>query len=250
MLGLPQSQSSSSGGSAKAKPNKETGKRRKAEEGLEEFDDAAEIQEVIGLVGRLSMQAASKADAAMGIMLDVCLVSMDYKVKIIGAQDKETLPEAMKRVMRMYAEETKNMAPGAKAMHGPPHLRAWDTCLMWTMKFAEEAGETEMVKILKEHEKEVTTVPAGDKVRVLGDSVRYCRVDRAHNRGQMRVEMNVKNTKELLTTQDTWACMRKIFLVNMKGEARSGKAPPNALQRKVLAKLKQMGLMDHARSED
>eukprot|EP00929_Paragymnodinium_shiwhaense_P033342 TRINITY_DN18320_c0_g1_i1.p2 TRINITY_DN18320_c0_g1~~TRINITY_DN18320_c0_g1_i1.p2 ORF type:complete len:190 (-),score=54.89 TRINITY_DN18320_c0_g1_i1:406-975(-) len=187
----------------------------------------------------------------MGMLLDVLLISEEIKVKTEGGGE-EKLIDAVKSTIKLYATECKKVSATKKSAMGPPHLRAWDKVLLWMDGAARQCGQNgeEVVAKIAAHTAEVQNIPDELKIHYLAEAVRYCRVSTTYKKTQTRMEVRALNTMHITTAAPVWDAIVKFACVHLQSERRSGKAPPGALQRQTVEKLKEMGVLTEGRPAD
>eukprot|EP00929_Paragymnodinium_shiwhaense_P045298 TRINITY_DN23163_c0_g2_i2.p2 TRINITY_DN23163_c0_g2~~TRINITY_DN23163_c0_g2_i2.p2 ORF type:complete len:245 (-),score=74.43 TRINITY_DN23163_c0_g2_i2:95-829(-) len=206
-----------------------------------EKNEDDEMRIIIGLIGRVSLGASSKADSALGMLLDVLIVPDN-----IANEKDERLNIAVKDKMREYSDMTKATDRAERAKLGPPHVRAWEAVISWAQALKQDAKTEPLMKALAEHAQEVKSMAPETRIVKLACAVKFCRVSKAYKQGTMRVEMRVEDSPECTTAEKVWIELHRV-LMRKGAEAKQGRAPQGALQRKCVEKMKSMGML---REED
>eukprot|EP00929_Paragymnodinium_shiwhaense_P038537 TRINITY_DN20344_c0_g2_i1.p3 TRINITY_DN20344_c0_g2~~TRINITY_DN20344_c0_g2_i1.p3 ORF type:complete len:123 (-),score=36.28 TRINITY_DN20344_c0_g2_i1:570-938(-) len=106
-------------------------------------------------------------------------------------------------------------------------------------------GETteELKKALKDHTQELMAAKPEDRVTTIGLAVRYCRWQKAFQKGTAKLEVRVECSEDCKAACKVWAALRKIIVSKKGGELRQGRAPANALQRSCTTQMRNMGML-------
>eukprot|EP00929_Paragymnodinium_shiwhaense_P100769 TRINITY_DN63342_c0_g1_i1.p2 TRINITY_DN63342_c0_g1~~TRINITY_DN63342_c0_g1_i1.p2 ORF type:complete len:238 (-),score=90.55 TRINITY_DN63342_c0_g1_i1:85-798(-) len=209
------------------KGQKEDCKKEREEEG-------EEMKTLIALIGRVSLGASSRADAACGMLLDVMIMT-----EATQNEKGESMSLAIKDKMREFNEMVKGASKEDKEQLGPPHVRAWGGLLSWTQHLPGEG----LKKALQEHATEVKDMRPEERAVAIGSAVKYCRLSKASKQGAVKLECRVQEAAECSSAAKTWKALRWTLMKMKSTEVKQGKAPQGALQRKCVEKMKQLGML-------
>eukprot|EP00929_Paragymnodinium_shiwhaense_P045300 TRINITY_DN23163_c0_g3_i2.p2 TRINITY_DN23163_c0_g3~~TRINITY_DN23163_c0_g3_i2.p2 ORF type:complete len:185 (-),score=62.43 TRINITY_DN23163_c0_g3_i2:350-904(-) len=178
----------------------------------------------------------------MGMLLDV-LIAPDN----LENEKGERLNMAVKDKMREYSDMTKATDRAERAKLDPPHVRAWEAVISWAQELKKETKSEALMKALAEHAQEVKAMTPETRITKLAGAVKFCRVSKAYKQGTMRVEMRVEESADCTTAKNVWTELYWLLVKHKGAEAKQGRAPQGALQRKCVEKMKAMGMI---REED
>eukprot|EP00929_Paragymnodinium_shiwhaense_P030801 TRINITY_DN17388_c0_g1_i2.p3 TRINITY_DN17388_c0_g1~~TRINITY_DN17388_c0_g1_i2.p3 ORF type:complete len:245 (-),score=80.27 TRINITY_DN17388_c0_g1_i2:827-1561(-) len=228
---------------SRQRETKERASRPGAKREVRDVDMDGDMAELVGMIGRVSLGAMSRADNALGMLLDGMLLPEDAQ----GPAGK-LLTVTMKDNMREYHELAQAASKADKGKLGPPHVRAWEALLAWAEQFQE--GNEALKVALQEHVAELKAVKPTDGVNIIASSVKYCRVHKAYKQGVIKLEVRVEDVEELGSAAKVWRQVRAVLLLLKGAEWRQGKAPQGALQRRCVQKMKEMGMIKEGAMED
>eukprot|EP00929_Paragymnodinium_shiwhaense_P034196 TRINITY_DN18638_c0_g2_i1.p1 TRINITY_DN18638_c0_g2~~TRINITY_DN18638_c0_g2_i1.p1 ORF type:complete len:246 (+),score=83.07 TRINITY_DN18638_c0_g2_i1:273-1010(+) len=235
MLGLSEPSSRSRTRTPMMKKDAGGGDRAEQATKKEAASSEDDMKALVSLIGRVSLGASSKADSALGMLLDVMILPDD----IVNTKG-ERLNVVVQDKMREYNEMTK---AADRARMGPPHVRAWEALVSWAQLLKDEGGNEALKKALVDHAQEVKAMAPDVRVFSLGRAIKFCRVTKAYRQGTMRLECRIEEATECKTAERVWIEMYGV-LTKMKGaEAKQGRAPQGALQRKCVETMKTMGML-------
>eukprot|EP00929_Paragymnodinium_shiwhaense_P030803 TRINITY_DN17388_c0_g1_i4.p2 TRINITY_DN17388_c0_g1~~TRINITY_DN17388_c0_g1_i4.p2 ORF type:complete len:250 (-),score=61.83 TRINITY_DN17388_c0_g1_i4:841-1590(-) len=243
LLGLSENAEASRSRSRQRETKERASRPAAAKREARDADMDSDMAELVGMIGRVSLSAMSRADNALGMMLDVMLLPEDAQ----GPAGK-LLTVVMKDKMREYHELTQAASKENKAKVGPPHVRAWEGLLAWAEQYQE--GNEALKVALQEHVAELKTVKPTERVNTIASSVKYCRVNKAYKKGVIKLEVRVEDVEELRSAAKVWRQVRAVLLLLKGAEWRQGKAPQNALQRRCVQKMKDMGMIKEGAMEE
>eukprot|EP00929_Paragymnodinium_shiwhaense_P075553 TRINITY_DN38627_c0_g1_i1.p1 TRINITY_DN38627_c0_g1~~TRINITY_DN38627_c0_g1_i1.p1 ORF type:complete len:243 (-),score=98.76 TRINITY_DN38627_c0_g1_i1:237-965(-) len=240
MLGLNANRSRSPPRGAK-KVKKETAASSSAAAGASQ--EMTELTQVVELIGRLSLRANNQTDHLMGMENDVLLSKEEVKLATEEGGDKKTLLEAVKTSTRTYQEMSKEK----KNKMGPPHVYVWDALATWCRCLAKEKNEKDLEDAIVQHQQQIEDIKdQQDKLEAIAKAVRFCQVKKAYEKGTVKIEVNTRTTQKCMTAVAAWEAMMTLLRKHTKAELKLGKAPPSVTQRRLVARMREMGMLQEA----
>eukprot|EP00929_Paragymnodinium_shiwhaense_P070353 TRINITY_DN35639_c0_g2_i1.p2 TRINITY_DN35639_c0_g2~~TRINITY_DN35639_c0_g2_i1.p2 ORF type:complete len:256 (+),score=59.84 TRINITY_DN35639_c0_g2_i1:198-965(+) len=213
----------------------------------EELDDDQDMEQLLGMVGRLALAANGRAGAALSINTDVLVYEDELAYKNPDNQMVK-LAQVLQQAGREYSEQLKTLSSEQKGSLGPPYVRIWDALVGWCLGAA-KAG-VQGVDANKVNE-EVAKMQAAigqlqntqDKLGAITITVRYCKNAKAYKKGLYRLEVGVvDHPQQLFEAKKAWGYMLEI-LVKLGAQRKMGPAPLTNNARQVVKALKSRGLL-------
>eukprot|EP00929_Paragymnodinium_shiwhaense_P033290 TRINITY_DN18305_c0_g2_i1.p1 TRINITY_DN18305_c0_g2~~TRINITY_DN18305_c0_g2_i1.p1 ORF type:complete len:253 (+),score=83.94 TRINITY_DN18305_c0_g2_i1:240-998(+) len=207
----------------------------------EEVVEGRDMRELITMVSKLALSATTKSDNALGMLLDVLLLTdEDCKARTAGP-----LSEKIREQLRLYAVEVKDASKEKRAAAGPPYVRAWDAVVTWAAALQEDEASEAVRQAVLDHINEVKEMQPASRIATIGLAVRFCKLSKTFNKGVSRLEVRVQDCEECKSAHKMWTLLRGHMISKLRADMRQGRAPPNALQRKTVEKMRELGMLEN-----
>ena len=191
---------------------------------------------IIGTIGKLSLNSAQQTRALKSILIDVFRVPTDFPMAAAMRAATKGFAEAAQRIVDPIAR-TERL--------GVPHVHAWNACVK-TFKLALEASSAQADKDTLGMIAQYIDKKNKEGWKGVVSEVTYARVRKNFNKEFVRLEFNVRDATP---SRPLYESMKKWINTWPSTSELPGVAPPGDLERKVQQWLVENGMSAPASSD-